>query len=257
MRKIHLCCLVASALASTAYGTEKVVIYGDDDYAPYSYVENGQFKGIYVDVLRKAIQKMPPNYQVELQPIPWKRGLDQLESGAGFALFPPYMKKDRTYIQPYSTPILREEVVLFCREDVMKSARGKFPDDFSGLTIGINAGFALSDTLATAAKSGKLTLSEAKGNESNLKKLANKRVDCYANDRSSILYTAKKLRSDPQFGNFKLTEAVMLSGEEAYIGYSANSKAAYKKDFIEKMNAALNEVKKDGAVAIAVDAYVK
>jgi polar amino acid transport system substrate-binding protein len=257
MRKTLVCCVIASALTSVAHGAEKVIIYGDDDYAPYSYVENGQFKGIYVDVLKKAIQKMPPNYQVELQPIPWKRGLDQLESGAGFALFPPYLKKERTYIQPYSVSMLREEVVVFCHEDVMKSARKKFPDDFSGLTIGVNAGFALSDTLGTAAKSGKLRLSEAKGNESNLKKLANKRVDCYANDRASILYTAKKLRADPQFGNFKLIEAAMLAGEAAYIGYSANSKVSYKADFIEKMNAALNEVKKTDAVTTAVEAYVK
>ncbi|WP_158597992.1 substrate-binding periplasmic protein [Noviherbaspirillum saxi] len=257
MKKTLLCCIIASTFTTLVHGAEKVIIYGDDDYAPYSYVENGQFKGIYVDVLKNAIQKLPAGYQVELRPIPWKRGLDLLESGAGFALFPPYMKKERTYIQSYSVPLLREEVALFCHEDAMKSVRKKFPEDFSGITIGINAGFALTDTLGAAAKSGKVNLSEAKGNESNLKKLASKRVDCYANDKGSILYSAKKLRADPQFGNFKLIEAAMLSGESAHIGYSVNFKAAYKTDFIEKMNAALNEVKKGDAINTAVEAYIK
>ena len=33
-----------SALAAP----QTVILYGDDDYAPYSYVENGVFKGMYV-----------------------------------------------------------------------------------------------------------------------------------------------------------------------------------------------------------------
>ncbi|HVK93676.1 MAG TPA: transporter substrate-binding domain-containing protein [Noviherbaspirillum sp.] len=258
MKRAILCCILTGAFATAANSAEKVIIYGDDDYAPYSFVENGQLKGIYVDILKKAIEKMPSTYQIELQPVPWKRGLAELESGTGFGLFPPYMKKkERPYINPYSVPMLKEEVVLFCRDDVMASPRKKIPDDFTGLTIGVNAGFNISEGLSAGAKSGKLNLAESKGNDSNLKKLAGKRIDCYANDRGSILYTAKKLRSDPQFGNFKMSEAAVISGEDGYIGYSANTKVPYKADFIEKMNAALETVKKEGVVAKAVDAYLK
>ena len=62
--------IVASAQAGTA---TPLVIYGDDDYPPYSYVENGQLKGIYTQIVREAVQAMP-QYAVQLRPVPWKRG---------------------------------------------------------------------------------------------------------------------------------------------------------------------------------------
>ena len=33
---------------------QTVILYGDDDYAPYSYVEHGAFKGMYIDILRQS-----------------------------------------------------------------------------------------------------------------------------------------------------------------------------------------------------------
>ncbi|MFC7517502.1 hypothetical protein ACFQUU_21050 [Herbaspirillum sp. GCM10030257] len=54
-------------------------------------------------------------------------------------------------------------------------------------------------------------LNEAKGNESSFKKLAHEPVHCYANDRSSVLYSPKIMRADAQFGNFKLIVAAMMA----------------------------------------------
>lgn len=257
MKSAMLACLIGLSVGAAAHGAEKVVLYGDNDYAPYSYVENGQFKGIYVDILKKAAEKLAGSYQVEVQPTPWKRGLSDLESGAIIALFPPYLNKSRTYIQPYSVPIYQEEVVLFCNDNVMKTARKTFPDDFQGLTIGVNLGFVLGEKMANATKAGKVKVSEAKGNEANVLKLAAKRVDCYANDRASVQFTVKQMLSNPEVKNFKLLEAAPLSAENAYIGYSAKNGAAYKSDFINKMNAALEDVKKSGYVSQVVDKYLK
>ena len=125
---------------------QTVILYGDDDYAPYSYVENGVFKGMYVDILRLAASSMP-DYRLELQPRPWKRGLDALEKGQVFGLFPPGRKTERPYVQPYSAMLYRESVVLFCHDAVMRTPRTHFPTDFAGLSIGVNTGFFLSEKL--------------------------------------------------------------------------------------------------------------
>ncbi|TDP74807.1 hypothetical protein [Roseateles toxinivorans] len=117
---------------------------------------------------------------MELRPRSWKRGLVDLESGTSLGRLPPGLKRERTYFGPYSVVLYRETVVLFCNPEVMTKPRRQFPDDFLGLTVGANAGFLLSARLIAAAQSGKIHLSEAKGNDSNLKKLAAKRVDCYA-----------------------------------------------------------------------------
>ena len=169
--------VLLGALPPASGAPQTVILYGDDDYAPYSYVEKGVFKGMYIDILRAAAVKMP-GYRLDLQPRPWKRGLVALEQGQVFGLFPPGRKTERSYVQPYSAMLYRESVVLFCHDAVMRTARTHFPDDFAGLTIGVNTGFLLSEKLMAPARHGVLRLEAAKGNEANLKKLALRRIDC-------------------------------------------------------------------------------
>ncbi len=245
------------ALLGQVAAAEKVVIEADDDYAPYSYVEKGQHKGIYVDFIKKAAELLAPAYDIHLQPVPWKRGLRNLEVGDSLALFPPYFNKERAYIQPYSVPLYRETIVLFCSEEAMKTPRKNFPDDFGDLIIGINLGFALGEKMITAARLGKIKTEEVKGNDANVKKLNSGRIGCYANDRLSVIHSAKGLRDDPVFKHFKLLEAVELSGENAHIGYSAANHAPFKADFIAKMNIAIEDLKKAGVMNRLVADYSK
>ena len=44
-----VCFLMGAIVLGHATATQKVVIEADNDYAPYSYVEDGELKGIYVD----------------------------------------------------------------------------------------------------------------------------------------------------------------------------------------------------------------
>jgi polar amino acid transport system substrate-binding protein len=260
MRIFRLCrWLLCLGLGAAAPGraAETVVLYGDENYPPYSYVENGSFTGIYVDVLKLAAGMMAPQFKLELRPLPWKRGLAEMENGNAFALFPPGLKKERGYIAQYSLPLYRETVVLFCNEKVMKTPRTRFPADFAGLTVGVNAGFLLSARLIDAEKQGLLRLEPATGNDSNLKKLALERIDCYASDRGAALYSAKRLRATRAMAGFSLREAVELSGENTYIGYSAVNQPPYKAAFIEKMNAAIESLHKSGAAARIEQAYLR
>lgn len=243
-----------------AMATQKIVIEADDDYAPYSYVEDGELKGIYVDLLRIAGKKLAPRYELELQAIPWKRGLRNLATGRSMALVPPYRSKERPYIDPYSTPLYRETVALFCNTSDSKRLPRRFPDDFAGLTIGVNLGFALGDKMTDAVKARTFTVTEAKGNEDNLWKLQAGLIDCYANDRLAVQYSFGKLLGKAKFKPFdkyRLIEAAELSSEEAFIGYSAASTVGYKADFIKLMDAALLELKRAGTVDKLVNEYVR
>ncbi|WP_426073221.1 substrate-binding periplasmic protein [Janthinobacterium sp. DSP2-3-3] len=233
-----------------------VILYGDDDYAPYSYVENGVFKGMYVDMLRAAATRMP-EYRLDLQPRPWKRGLDALEKGQVFGLFPPGRKTERSYVQAYSAMLYRESVVLFCHDAVMRTPRTHFPTDFAGLSIGVNTGFLLSEKLMAPARQGLLHLEAAKGNEANLRKLALRRIDCYASDRAAARHTARRLQGELTSYGLQLHEVLELSSEATYIAYSARNTPAYKADFIEKMNTALLAMRQNGQLARIEGAYLR
>ena len=83
-------------------------------------------------IVREAAQAMP-RYQVQLRPVPWKRGVLMLQTGEAFALYPPYLWHDeRPYVR-YSVPLLMAQMVVLCNQEVV--ARRKlqhWPADYAG-----------------------------------------------------------------------------------------------------------------------------
>jgi polar amino acid transport system substrate-binding protein len=242
--------MVAAALASTT-----VEIETDENYPPYSFVENGQLKGIYIDFIQQAAHKLEPAYTVKLIPTPWKRGLRNLELGHSLALLPPYMTNERNAYATFSVPLLRESIVLFCHEGIQLPATPRFPMDFKGKTIGINRGFFQGEKLLKAVKSGAVIQSEVTSNEQNLRMLHLKRIDCYASDRFAARFSVQKLRAANPAIDIKLHERVELAGETAYIAYSRANTRPDKEDFIRRMNAAIEEARREGLLTQAIHTY--
>ncbi|KJY84037.1 ABC transporter substrate-binding protein [Vibrio galatheae] len=239
-----------------------VTVYGDDAYPPYSYLENGEQKGIYPEILRAVFAKMP-DYVVTITLLPWRRGLKMLEVGEGFALFPPYYYSDkRAYISPYSDPILEEEVVVYCNPNKVASRKlSQWPDGYFGLTIGINEGYALGgDAFWAAVTQGDIFVKEAKGTKSSLINLYKNRVDCYINDRLSILWEIKLLTVQGVFKpDWALTLATSVGGEHGYLGFGdvANEKYPFKEEFIRQFNQALHTLKQDGSIDAVLANYLE
>ena len=251
--------LIALFNLCTAFvgAAEKVVLYGDDSNPPYMFFEGDSYKGIYVDLVNLAAKRLAPEYQVEIQGLPWKRALDYTKTGRGMGIVSTYLQKKRPYIQPYSVPMYRETIVMFCNEKVLKSSKIKFPTDFKNLLIGVNLGYLLSPNVQAAVQSGAIKVEEAKGNSTNLLKLGAKHIDCYANDRLATQYTLQQLKkTNPKMADFKLFEASALSHEDAFIGYSQAFNAPYKADFIRKMDASLEQSIQSGELDQIIARYL-
>ena len=78
-------------------------------------------------IIRKAFEdESLKGYRLVLSSAPWKAGLTKMKKGKEIGLYPPYHRpKERPYMDPYSTPILDEEVVLMCRQSVAQKMHGK------------------------------------------------------------------------------------------------------------------------------------
>ncbi|WP_258194477.1 ABC transporter substrate-binding protein [Janthinobacterium sp. PAMC25594] len=247
--------IAASAQAGTA---TPLVIYGDDDYPPYSYVEKGQLKGIYTEIVREAVQSMP-HYAVQLRPVPWKRGLLMLQTGEAFALYPPYSwRSERPYVR-YSVPLLMEQLVVLCSQDVLaKRALRQWPADYGGLHIGVNAGFLLGDAALTASlHAERIVLDPAKGTRANLLKLMRGRIDCYVSDRLSAQWELQRIRraSPPGAPMQAIEETAQLAGQHGHLGFTVRRPDSYpyRDDFIEQFNAAIVRMQASGAIRRIVD----
>ncbi len=179
----------------------RVTVYCDDNYPPYSYLENGEVKGIYTEILKPAFSRMKA-YDVQVEAVPYKRGLYLLRTGKGFALYPPYFRPaTRPYID-YSVKILGEILVVFLRRSIADKHRPTvWPGDFYGLTVGKNHGFEISRNQAymDAVKAGKLRIEEAAGNRANILKLGMARIDAYVNDRISVLWELNRLKKTGRY----------------------------------------------------------
>ncbi|MBU6955746.1 ABC transporter substrate-binding protein [Hahella sp. HN01] len=234
---------------------QSVTLLMDEAYPPYSYAENGKTKGIYVDIIMEAA-KLTPDYTITLKPLPWKRALAQMESGEEFALFPPYYRPEDRPWMDYSIPLLTETVAMFVTQDMAsKKQMSKWPDDFKGMRVGLQSGYA---TLSDEEKA-MFTMSQASDIVANLKKMASGRIDAHPNDKLSVLWTLENNRSDPTLKDLKIEPAAVISEEVAYLAFSntKNQSFPYREDFISKMKAAVEQLKQSGKLQEIIDSWTK
>jgi polar amino acid transport system substrate-binding protein len=247
--------LLISTLCGAARAADiPVTIYADAGYPPYSYEKDGKPAGLYYEIARAAFSHMR-GYRIEVQPVPWKRGMALLKSGNGFALYPPYMNtKDEPWTWPYSLPLYEERVVAVCRKDVLAAKpRKHWPEDFFGLTIGNNAGFIVGgDAFDKAVQAGSMRIEEAKDSETNIIKLGLKRIDCYINDRVSIQWTREQLKAEGKYdeggAHAEVAEAALIAVKQGYLGYTSrdNGRFAFKADFVKQFDSAIQHMRRNG-----------
>ena len=242
---------LAILLTVDAQEPPTVIILADDAYPPYSFVEDDQIKGIYVEILQTAAEALAEYYHVEIKATPWQRGLKELREGSAFALIPPYKHPDkRPYIWPYSIPLLEETVVTTCHEgiDIFGYIGQELNSLATPIKVGVNAGYQiLSEELTLARKKGTINFQENKDTQSNVLKLLLRRIDCYLNDRSSTLWEIKRLNSlypEKSFSKVMFTEPLVVMVRTAHIGYtdSKGHKYDYKEDFVRRMDSAIKDV---------------
>ncbi|MFD2264229.1 substrate-binding periplasmic protein [Lacibacterium aquatile] len=246
--------LAAAAVSGTALAKEKVRLLADSEYPPYVAGSGAATKGMYVDILKAAADRMT-DYEVEIDGVPWKRGLKDIEDGTALGIVPPYKRPDsRPWMQPYSEVLFEEQIVVYCHSDAAaKVAGAAFPAGYKGLSFGNNAGFQASPDLLAMSQKGEVKIEEAQTTEANLRKLVAGRIDCYSNDKVGI---DSVLASIPAGQRSKQpVETAVVQKEAAFVGYSSGFQAPYKADFIAKLDAALKAIKADGTLDAIVKRY--
>ncbi len=261
-----LACCVAAALATPAAAQPVTIeLLGDADYFPYAYARDGVLEGFYPELIR-AVDATLPDFDIVLKPVPWKRGLLLVERGEVAGLLPPYrLEGERSFMAPYSAALGSEHVVIMCREDRLDDGfAGHWPDDYAGMTISNNLGFALQSAPFWApVREGRIRRVEFPSNEANVIELAAfGRVDCYINDRTAIELSLERLRKrlDREARGHVLAplrETMALAPLTAHVGYSAAQYAARPelREFVTRFDAALRALQASPAHQEAVSAY--
>jgi len=236
-------------LNSAALGDQPVTIYGDINYPPYSFEEEGRPKGIYVNILGAVFARMP-DYDVEIKMIPWKRGLEYVKKGEAVAVFPPYYVEERIPWMSHSEPILSEEVVVFGNEENLRG-KTEWPDDFLGSKIGLNTGYdpaVMGGTaFAKACKNGNIVLHEAYTTEANLHRLQGGKIQFFLNVGETDITSYPQVRRGP-----------VVNRGEGYLRFTrAEDNFPFLPKFKAEFNALVTSMKRSGEIDKLAEAYWK
>ena len=245
---------------------QKVVLYADDAYPPYSFSEQGQARGLYAQILRKAFSRMP-DYEVRIEPKPWKRALKALERGEVMAIYPPYWHPiRRPFMWPYSVPLFEESVAVYCHKQRWQAQfNARWPEDFQGLRISVTSGYDIGGKrYRRLIDSGHITEVNARSTELSLLMLAKGRSDCLLNDRLSTRLELKRLQSALS-DTAVLAELALLqdvatvSKQAAFVGFNKQFAARYPywQDFFEQLNDRLLEMHGRGEIYQIAKDYVQ
>ncbi len=242
----------------------EVNIVVNDSHPPYVYTEEGDIKGIYIEVLKRVSKRMD-GYTLTMTPAPWKRVKKLIRLGKAFAFVPPYYHgHDWLYVWPYSIPIMDESVVVVCHKDILKTPRPKWPEDYLGLIIANNSGYDGfgGPVFRKHVKEGTITLTEAKTTQQNLLRLVRKRVDCYMVNQISVQWRIKTMLESGDLTEAEkasIVEGVIISTDAVYMGFTDRDQGRYyfKRDFVQKFNNEIYKMKKSGEIKGIYQEYFK
>ncbi|WP_041599830.1 substrate-binding periplasmic protein [Hahella chejuensis] len=255
MKALSIIAFLLLLAGYTRADAQSIVLLMDESYPPYSYSENREAKGIYVDFIREAMRSIP-DYKVSFKPLPWKRALNLVETGRAFAVFPPYYRPVSRSWMDYSVPLFKETVVLFTPPELLERLKPtRWPEDYKGLRIGLQLGFA---TLSPQQKE-LFVISESPNILTNLKQIALNRIDGHPNDYLSVVWTLEHNRKDPALVNLEITPAAIINEEVAYLAFSNihPEQWTYREDFIAKMNQSLARMRDKNRLQQIVDKWTR
>jgi len=228
---------------------QNVKIYGDKNYPPYSYLENGKNKGIYVEVVEKAFKKMK-GFNVVIELGLWGDVFTKVKKGRGVGIFPPFYKKERESILIYSEPLVQEQVVVFGTTRKLKG-KTKWPEDFYDQNIGVNSGFGYDSmggkAFLKAYNDGKLEISESRNNKLNLEKVNSNRLDFYINDKLIDISDYPKIKRGP-----------VAVSNYGYLCFTKNiERYKFIPKFKKQFDYIIQEMKDNGEIEDIIKKYIK
>ncbi len=264
MKKHLLTFMFLTLFSSSVLFAQSVEIYTYDILPPFAFKDDsGKLTGIYIEITRKAIERMP-DYSVTFKVVPWARAKNETKKGNAFAILPPYFHAHdwltddtkKPYIWPYSLKLHHQSDVVICNEEIAKTPRPNFPEDFKGLKFVMFRGDGRAGVKFTEmVNNGDIKLHLVNNIEQIVKMLKIKRVYCTCSSELPFAWNVKKLKKMGVYDKYdkgvNLVKLATINTNDGYLGYTdVNDEKhfPFKKDFSIKFDIEIYKMKKSGEV---------
>lgn len=218
---------------------EKNVLYITEQYPPFNFMEDGQLKGIAVDILEKIFEKNATGLtRKDIQLFPWARGYTLTLSSPETMLFSTTRTEQRENLFKWVGPIATNRVVLLALKN--RNITISSPDDLKKYRFGVIRGdIGEQLLLQTGVDSSKI--SPVANVTSNIKMMIAGRIDAWAYGEIVAKWFIKKQGYDP--GDFE-TVHVLLEKGDLYYAFHKDTPDSLINTFQQALN--LLKQKKDG-----------
>lgn len=245
------CLIIFVLLLAAPAVAEPLLFCGENNVAPYSFVADGEIRGIDHDLIQEAARRM--GLEVRFQLLPWQRMYNYLQRGqcdAGFTIF---YKKEREEFAIYVRPPLH-----YSTYSVFVKKGGEFSfdsvKDLYGKRVGNIRGYRVSDEFDEWAMAGLIKVEEVTELKQNILKLQSGRLDCAIGHHDMSLMVIKDLGLSADI--IALPTPIKASKPLFLVLSSKGSSIKDKAAFAEKFSATLETMRNDGTYGKIFNSYL-
>lgn len=234
-----LLCVLLPGVASA----ERMLIFPTDPWPPFMLGAEGteSTEGIGTKLMQAIFDRIE-GANVKIPLVPWKRALNLVEQGKADAIPMLYKTTVREVVMNFSDP-------LFSSQDLAWYSKSYFPngiewqsaDDFVPYIMGVVNEYSYSEEIDQAIADKKFTVIRVKNTQQLFAMLAGGRVDVVLANKVVGVALIKS-----SFDNRNIQSMSKPIAEEDY--YTAFSKKNSSKEFMDKFNQAIAELKSEGLI---------
>ncbi|WP_375749603.1 substrate-binding periplasmic protein [Vibrio sp. HN007] len=240
----------------------KVLIVGDSQHPPFSYIEDGENKGIYTEIVQQTLNRMN-HTAVSIELYPWKRSLAMVERGNAQAIFPPhYFPGKRPFLIDYSVPMMTEYASVFCnkrslsQKGIELNGNQIWPEDFFDASFVLSRGVKMGgDAFWAGVENKTISAEEVNGPENALNMVLTGRKDCHINDKVTVQWYLSNVFTGERVEDVSL--AAVIAEEAGYLAVGADWSDDQRSEFLEQFNQELNILINDGSVEEIIERYIR
>jgi len=230
---------------------KEVIKVGFLNYPPYEFEEDGELKGIGIEMVREAFKRAGcSESDYVLIEYPWARLIEMMKEGRLHMLLDVAYTDERTAWMDYSKEVFgKTDISLMTRKKMDISYYGEL-EDVANVEIGIVRGYAYSSKFWDAVEKNSIQVNEAASTDELLNGLLTERYDLILEYKPPVLHMIKK-------NNWSDRITILtppIDSNSSYIGYS---KVHDLKELREQIDQAYRDMQADGTTERIYDKYLK
>jgi len=207
------------------------------DYPPYAYEENGEVKGVAVEIVKEVFNRMGD--KVKITVYPWKRSIELVKSGSADAIFTIYHTPERTQFLDYSSEVLvSQKTALFVAANSNLRFNGNL-EELQNITFGVVLGVSYGEKFDSFVKNNKPQLSVAYDGTASMRALLEGRHNAVVSNVTGAKTILKKMGRQNEV---KMLEP-FLQDVTSYLAFSKTNKLS---DIRLKFDKTLKQIKSEG-----------